>query len=130
MAAAVVDVVDVVLVAGEAAQAHDLVHRRHALRAGVDAGEAVGAVVDPVRVVGEVVEPLVVCAVARIADEAVGLRERGRADEVGVGLHRQARGDAGAALDAGDRLGDVDHRLGRDDVLALGRRARRAAARG
>ena len=58
--------------------------------------------------------------VARVADEAVGLGERGRADEAGVHLHRQAVRDARAALDAGHRLGDVDHRLAGDDVLALG----------
>ena len=67
----------------------------------------------PVRVLGEVVEPLVVLGVARVADEAVGLGERGRPDEVGVDLHRQAVRDAGAALDAGHRLGHVDHRLSR-----------------
>ena len=82
-----------------------------------------GAVVDPVRVLGEVVEALLGLGVARVADEAVGLGQRRGADEVGVGLHREAGGDAGAALDAGDRLGDVDHRLGLDDVLALGRLA-------
>ena len=70
-----------------------------------------------------------VCAVARVADEAVGLGERRRADELGVGLHRQAGRDAGAALDAGHRLGDVDHRLRRDDVLALGRVALRQQPR-
>ena len=119
---AVVDVLDPLL-AGFAAQAHDLVHRRHPLRAGVDAAEAVGAVVDPVRVVGEVVEALDGLGVARVADEAVGLGQRRRADEVGVGFHREAGGDAGAALDAGHRLGDVDHRLRLDHVLALGRLA-------
>ena len=41
-----------------AAQAHDLVHRRDALGAGLDALEAVGAVVDAVRVLGEVLEAL------------------------------------------------------------------------
>ncbi len=111
------------LFAGLAAQAHDLVHRRHVLGAGVDAAEAVGAVVDPVRVVGQVVQALVGLGVARVADEAVGLGQRRRADEVGVGFHREAGGDAGAALDAGHRLGDVDHRFRLDDVLALGRLA-------
>ena len=111
------------LFAGLAAQAHDLVHRRHVLGAGVDAAEAVGAVVDPVRVLGEVVQALDGLGVARVADEAVGLGQRRRADEVGVGFHREAGGDAGAALDAGHRLGDVEHRLRLDDVLALGRLA-------
>src|SRR5262249_60349537 len=80
------------LLAGLAAQAHDLVHRRHALGAGVDAAEAVGAVVDPVRVLGEVVEALVGLGVARVADEAVGLGQRRGADELGVGFHREAGG--------------------------------------
>src|SRR3954449_3843756 len=111
------------LFAGAAAQAHDLVHRRHPLGAGVDAAEAVGAVVNSVRVLGEVVETLGGLGVARVADEAVGLGQRGRADEAWVGFHREAGGDAGAALDAGHRLGDVDHRFRIDDVLALGRLA-------
>ena len=117
---AVVSIVDLLL-AGAPPQAHDLVHRRDSLRARVDAGEAVRAVVDPVRVLGEVVEPLAALDVARIADKAIRLRECRRADEVRVGLHREARRDTGAALDTGDRLRDVDHRLGRDDALALGR---------
>src|SRR3954451_14975489 len=78
--------------AGATAQAHDLVHRRHALGAGVDAAEAVGAVVDPVRVLGKVVQPLLGLGVARVADEAVGLGQRRGADEVGVGFHREAGG--------------------------------------
>jgi hypothetical protein len=76
------------LLTGEAAQAHDLVHRRDALGAGVDAAEAVGAVVDAVRILGEVVEALAVLVVARVADEAVGLGEGRGPDEVGIGLHR------------------------------------------
>ena len=62
--------------------------------------------------------------VARIADEAVGLGQRRRADEARVDLHRQAVRDARPALDAGHRLGDVDHRL----VAARGTRARAPAA--
>ena len=50
-------------VAGRApAQAHDLVHRRDALRAHLDAAEAVRAVVDAVRVLGEVAQALLVWA--------------------------------------------------------------------
>ena len=120
VAVAVVAVLDLLVGAGDPAQAHDLAHRRDALRAGLDAHEAVRAVVDAVRVLGEVLEALVLLAVARIADEAVGLGERGRADEQRVDLHRQAVRHAGAALDAGHRLGDVDHVLVGDDVLALG----------
>ena len=78
---AVVDVVDPELIAGDPAQPHDLVHRRDVLRAGLDAGEAVGAVVDPVRVVGEVVEALLRPSVARVADESVGLGEGGGPDD-------------------------------------------------
>ena len=122
MALAVVAVVDVVVVAGAPAQAHDLVHRGDALGAGLDALEAVRAVVDAVRVLGEVLEALELLGVARVADEAVGLGQRGRADEQRVDLHRQAVRDAGAALDAGHRLRDVDHRLAVDEVLALGDR--------
>ena len=119
---AVVAVVDVVIVAGAAAQAHDLAHRGDALRAGLDALEAVGAVVDPVRVLGQVLQALELLGVARVAHEAVGLGQRGRADEERVDLHRQAVADAGAALDAGHRLRHVDHRVALDDVLALGDR--------
>ena len=123
VAAAVVDVVDLVVVAGEPAQPHDLVHRRDVLGAGVHAREAVGAVVDAVRVLRQVVEPLPGLRVARVAHEAIRLGKRRRADEPGIGLQRQAGRDAGAALDAGHHLGDVDHRLGRHHVLALGRLA-------
>jgi hypothetical protein len=75
------------------------------------------------RVLGEVIEALAGLAVAGVADEAVGLGQRRGPDELGVDLHREAGRDAGAALDAGHRLGDVDHRLRRNDVLALGRLA-------
>jgi hypothetical protein len=75
-----------------------------------------------VRVLGEVLEALVLLGVAGVADEPVGLGQGGRADEERVDLHREAVRDAGAALDAGHRLGDVDHRLAVDEVLALGDR--------
>ena len=52
VAAAVVRVRDLEVARRAAAQAHDLVHRRDALRADLHAAEAVGAVVDPVRVLG------------------------------------------------------------------------------
>ena len=68
--------------------------------------------------------------VARVADEAVGLGERGGADELGVDLQREAGRHAGAAVDAGHRLGDVDHRLGGHDVLALGRLAGSGSSHG
>ncbi len=96
---AVVDVLDVVILTRDPAQAHDLVHRADALRAGLDALEAVRARVEAVRIVGEIAEALLVLHVARITDEAVGLRERRRPDELRVGLHREAVADAGAALD-------------------------------
>ena len=122
MALAVVAVDDVMVAARAPAQAHDLVHRGDALGTGLDALEAVRAVVDAVRILGEVLEPLVLLGIAGVADEAVGLGQGGRADEERVDLHRQAVRDAGAALDAGHRLGDVDHRLAVDEVLALGDR--------
>ena len=111
VALAVVLVDDVLVGGGDPPQAHDLAHRVDVLGAGLDALEAVGAVEDPLGVLGEVVQALELLVVARVADEAVGLGERGRADEARVDLHRQAVRDAGAALDAGHRLGDVDHRL-------------------
>jgi len=77
---------DVVIAAGTTAQAHDLVHRRDALRARLDALEAVGAVVDPLGVLGEVLEALELLRVARVADEAVGLGQGGGADEARVDL--------------------------------------------
>ncbi len=49
------------------------------------------------------------------------LRERGRAEEVRIGLHRVALGDAAAAVDAERLLVDHVHPLLRDDVLLLGR---------
>ena len=129
VARAVVLVVDAVVVHRLAPQAHDLVHRRDALRAHLDAAEAVRAVVDAVRVLGEVAQPLLGLAVTRVADEPVGLGERGRPDEERVHLERQAVRVARAAVDARHRLRDVDHRLRRHDVLALGRVALRQQPR-
>ena len=122
VALAVVFIDDLLIVDRDPPQAHDLAHRVDALGAGLDALEAVRAVEDPLRIFGEVLQADVLLVVARVADEAVGLCERRRADEAGVDLHRQAVRDAGAALDAGHRLGDVDHRLFLDQVLALGHR--------
>src|SRR5262249_48543016 len=119
---AVVAVVDVLVGARLPTQPHDLVHRVDALGAGVDAVEAVRAVVDAVLVLGEVLEALSVLGVARIADEAVSLGQGSGADEQWIDLHRQAIRDAGAALDARHRLGDINHVLVRHDVLALGHR--------
>ena len=48
-----------------------------------------------------------VVVVALVADEALRLGERGRPEEVGVGLHRVALGDAAAAHDAERLLADL-----------------------
>jgi len=61
-------------------------------------------------------------AVAGVADEALRLGERRRAEEVGVGLHRVALGDAAAALDAERLLHDPVELLLLDAPL-LDRRA-------
>ena len=122
VALAVVGVDDVVVARGDAPQAHDLSHRVDVLGARLHALEAVGAVEQPLGILREVVQALELPIVARVADEAVGLGECRRADEARVDLHRQAVRHAGAALDAGHRLRDVDHRLARNDVLALGDR--------
>src|SRR5919109_595798 len=122
MAVAVVRVLDAEVRAGAAAQPHDLIHRCDVLWADLHAGEAMGAVVDAVRILGEIPEPGLLLAVARVADEAVGLGQRGGADEVGVDLHGETGRDAHSAMDAGHGLGDVEHRLRRDGVLLpLGR---------
>ena len=73
VALAVVLVDDVLVAASDAAQAHDLTHRIDALRTGLHALGAVGAVEDALRVWGEVVQALEALIVARVADEAVGL---------------------------------------------------------
>ena len=125
VAVAVVLILDLVVARRAAAQTHDLVHRRHTLRADLDALEAVGAVVDAARVICEVGQAVLRGRVARVADEAVGLGRGGRSDELGVGLHRKTVRDTHAAVDAGHRLGDVNHRLVRHDVLALRRIASR-----
>ena len=62
-----------------------------------------------------------VVVLALIADEALRLGERRRPQEVGIGLHRVALGDAAAAHDAERLLADVRllHRR-RDEVLLVG----------
>src|SRR5215208_2195675 len=60
--------------------------------------------------------------VAGVADEAVGLRERGGADVVLVRAEDGAGGVAEAALDAAGELLQVEHRLvGDDEFLLRGR---------
>ena len=78
VAGAVVAVLDPDVVAGDPPQPHDLAHRVNALRAGVDALEAVGARVQAVLVLGQRPQPRLLLGVARIADEAVGLGQGGR----------------------------------------------------
>src|SRR6266545_4737664 len=81
------------------AELRDRIAGVDALRAALRAEVAARAIPDPVlRVV--VIEPLDGRLVARIADEPHPLRERGRPEEIGVGLHRVALGDAAAAVDA------------------------------
>src|SRR5439155_413777 len=63
--------------------------------------------------------PFLASPVADVADEAEALRKRGRPEEVGVGLHRVALGDAAAAHDAERLLLDRVHLLLRDDPLLL-----------
>jgi hypothetical protein len=102
------------------AELGDRVARVDAFRAALIAEVAARAVPDPVLVV-QLVEPLDRGLVARVADEAHALRERGRPAEVRVGLHRVALGDAAAAHDAERFLLDHAHLLLGDDPLALGR---------
>ncbi len=103
---------------GLGAELRDRVARIDALRAALLAEVAARAVPDPV-LVRVRLEPLDGRLVARVADEAHPLRERRRAEEVGVGLHRVALGDAAAAHDAERLLVDDVHLLLRDDVLLL-----------
>src|SRR6185369_13974324 len=81
------------------AELRDRVARVDALRAALVAEVAPRAVPDSVLAVVRV-EPLDGGGVARIADEAHPLRERLRAEELRVGLHRVALGHAAAAVDA------------------------------
>ena len=98
------------------AELRDRVARVDALRAALVAEVAARAVPDPV-LLAVALEALDRRAVARVADEAEALRERRRAEEVRVGLHRVALRDAAAAVDAERLLVDRVHPLLRDDVL-------------
>src|SRR5204862_5408316 len=81
------------------AELRDGVARIYALRAALVAEVAARAVPDAVLVV-VVLEPLHPGLVARIADEAKALCQRRRPEELRIGLHRVALGDAAAAHDA------------------------------
>src|SRR5207237_8590394 len=90
--------------------------RVDALWAALVAEVAARAVPAPVLVV-VLLEPLDGALVARVAHEAHPLRERLRAEELRVGLHRVALGDAAAAVDAERLLVDDVHPLLADPVL-------------
>src|SRR5947209_10171311 len=94
----------------------DRVTRVDALWAALVAEEAPGALPDPV-LAAVLLEPLDGGAVARVADEAHALRERLRAEELGIGLHRVALGHAAAAVDAECFLLDRVHARLADAVL-------------
>ena len=100
------------------AELRDRIARIDALGAALVAEVAARAVPEAVRL-GVLLESLDRGAVARVADEPHPLGERGRSEEVGVGLHRVALGHAAAAVDAERLLVDHLHLLARDDVLAL-----------
>ena len=99
------------------AELRDRVARVDALRAALVAEVAPRAVPDAV-LFAVALEPLDRRAVARVADEAHALRERLRAEELGIGLHRVALRDAAAAVDAERLFVDHVHPLLRDPVLA------------
>ena len=100
------------------AELRDRVARVDALRAALVAEVAARAVPDAV-LLRVRLEPLDRRLVAWVSDEAHALGERGGPEEVGVGLHRVALGDAAAAHDAERLLVDRVHPLLRDDVLLL-----------
>src|SRR4029078_587826 len=75
------------------AELRDRVAWVDALGAALVAEVAARAVPDPVFVV-VALEALDLRPVARVTDEAEALRERGRPEELGVGLHRVALGNA------------------------------------
>src|SRR5262249_53055661 len=99
------------------AKLRNCVARVDAFRTALVAEVAARAVPDPVRL-AVALEPLDGRAVARVADEAHALRERLRAEELRVGLHRVALRDAAAAVDAERLLLDHVHPLLGDVVLA------------
>ena len=98
------------------AELRDRVARVDALRAALVAEEAARALPDAV-LAAVVLEPLDRRGVARIADEAHALRERLRAEELRIGLHRVALRHAAAAVDAERLLVDDVHPLLVDAVL-------------
>src|SRR6266545_770640 len=89
---------------------HLLDARVDALRAALVAEEAARALPDAV-LAAVLLEPLNLRRVARVADEAHPLRERLRAEELRVGLHRVALRDTAAAVDAERFLVDGIHPL-------------------
>ena len=101
-----------------APELRDRVARVDSLRAALVAEVAARAVPDSV-LLRVRLEPLDLRLVAWVSDEAHPLGQRRRAEEVGVGLHRVALGDAAAAHDAERLLVDHVHPLLRDDVLLL-----------
>ena len=92
------------------AELRDRVARVDALRAALVAEEAARALPDAV-LAAVVLEPLDRRGVARVADEAHALRERLRAEELRIGLHRVALRHAAAAVDAERLLVDDVHPL-------------------
>src|SRR6266508_408349 len=100
------------------AELGDRVTRVDALRTAFVAEIAARAVPDPVLVVVGL-EPLDLRALTRVADEAEALRQRRGPEELGVGLHRVALGDAAAAHDAQRLLVDRVHLLLRVAELPL-----------
>ncbi len=103
------------------AELRDRLARVDALRAALGAEVAARAFPDAV-LLAVLLEPLDLRAVARVADEAHPLRERLRAEKIGIRLHRIALGDAAAAVDAERLLVDGVHAVLRDLVLlAVGR---------
>ena len=80
VALAIVAVLDLEIGSGSAAQAHDLVHRGHALRAGLHAVEAVRAVVEAVLILGERGQALPVLGIALDgdADRVILVDEKGQ----------------------------------------------------
>src|SRR5205807_6912069 len=100
----------------------DRLRRIEVLRAGIDAVHDGVAAKQPVRIL-EVVEALAGGLVARVGDEAVGLQETRRPDElVRVPPPRGAGGRAAGAEDALVEAVEVLALLGRLQPLAFGRR--------
>src|SRR5205814_2243927 len=93
------------------------VARIHALGTALVAEDAPRALPDTL-LTAVLLEPLDGGAVTRVPDEAEALRERLRSEQLGIGLHRVALGDATAAVDAERLLLDRVHALLGDAVLA------------